>query len=87
MWKKSTKLGLGFARGSFSFKGGRFNDCLFVVARYQEAGNKKGEFQQNVMKGKFNRKDSCPQEERRNRVSAKFKLTTNAKRSNFLMVN
>ena len=80
MWKKSTKLGLGYARGSLSLKGGRFNDCLFVVARYKEAGNKKGEFQQNVMKGSFN-KDTCPEEEKRNRLSAKFKLNKNVVKS------
>lgn len=31
VWKASTKLGIGFARGR--------NDCLFVVGRYKPAGN------------------------------------------------
>lgn len=83
VWKKSTQLGIGYTKGSLSYKGGRFNDCLFVVARYKEAGNMKGEFEQNVMNGSFNRKDACLGEEKRNSVSAKLKFNKNAKKAFF----
>lgn len=72
VWKESTQLGIGFAKGSFTFKGGHFDNCLFVVARYKKAGNTKGAFQQNVRKGKFVRPVACPEEGKRDKLFAKF---------------
>ena len=62
VWKGSLKLGEGFARGSYSFDGKtRFDNCLFVVARYKEPGNMMNAFtKQNVFQGSFNKKASCP---------------------------
>lgn len=60
VWKGSTQLGIGYARGSYSFNGKRFDNCLFVVGRYKEAGNMQGNFQSNVLKGSFNKQASCP---------------------------
>ena len=60
VWKTSTQLGIGFARGTYSFGGKPFDNCLFVVGRYKEAGNMMGTFQQNVAKGSFNKQTSCP---------------------------
>ena len=59
VWKRSTKLGIGFARGSYTFSGKRFDNCLFVVARYKERGNVEGAFAQNVEKGIFRYQDLC----------------------------
>ncbi len=53
VWKTSTELGIGRAS---SKKDGMF--CTFVVARYKEAGNLKGAFKENVLKGNFS-KDVC----------------------------
>ncbi|CAH3150707.1 unnamed protein product [Porites evermanni] len=55
VWKESTELGIGFARGTF--KG--FKDCLWVVGRYRKAGNVMGQLFQNVVKGSFNCGDVC----------------------------
>ena len=59
VWKGSTQLGIGFARGSYSFSGKVFDNCLFVVGRYLEAGNMMGAFRENVLKGRFNRARTC----------------------------
>ncbi|KAL9975337.1 hypothetical protein ACROYT_G012490 [Oculina patagonica] len=61
VWKGSTQLGIGFARGSYSFDGKkRFDNCLFVVGRYKEPGNMMNAFKQNVFKGSFKKEASCP---------------------------
>lgn len=54
VWKTSTRLGIGFARGSYTFGSQRFDNCLFVVGRYLEPGNLVGAYTQNVSKGSFN---------------------------------
>ena len=60
MWRGSTQLGIGYARGSYSFNGKKFDNCLFVVGRYKDPGNMRGAFQSNVLKGSFNKQASCP---------------------------
>lgn len=55
VWKGSTQLGIGFARGSY--KG--FTNCLYVVGRYLEPGNMTGAFRKNVLKGSFNKRVTC----------------------------
>ena len=59
VWKGSTQLGIGFARGSYSFNGKVFDNCLFVVGRYLEPGNMMGAFRENVLKGSFNKRLTC----------------------------
>lgn len=59
VWKGSTQLGVGFARGSYSIGGKVYDNCLFVVGRYLEPGNMMGAFQENVLKGSFNRARTC----------------------------
>lgn len=59
VWKGSSKLGIGFARGSYSFNGKVFDNCLFVVGRYLEPGNMQGAFQTNVSRGSFVKQTTC----------------------------
>lgn len=51
VWKESTELGLG--RASNTKKNGMV--CTYVVGRYRSAGNYRGEFQENVLKGNFSK--------------------------------
>ena len=46
VWKKSSKLGMGYAKGN---KDGM--TCYYAVGRYREAGNMMGDFKMNVPKG------------------------------------
>ena len=63
VWKTSTKLGIGFARGSYTFGKKKFDNCIFVVGRYKEHGNMGGAYQQNVAKGSFNKANVCEQKD------------------------
>jgi len=78
VWKRSTSLGIGFARGSYTFNGKRFANCLFVVGRYREHGNVTGAFPQNVVRGRFNYQATCRQRKislyrKRNKLFANLK--------------
>ena len=46
VWKKTTKLGMGYAKGT---KDGM--TCYYAVGRYREAGNMMGDFKTSVPKG------------------------------------
>ena len=48
MWKESKLLGIGIAEGTQSNM-----KCVYVVGRYNPAGNLVGTFDQNVLKGNF----------------------------------
>lgn len=49
VWKDSVKLGIG--QGKATQNG---MQCIYVVGRYDIAGNMMGEFQDQVMRGNFN---------------------------------
>ncbi len=53
VWKASKTLGIGKA---FAKKDGMY--CTYVVGRYKPAGNMKGEYKENVVKGSYD-KGSC----------------------------
>ena len=48
VWKTSLKLGIGRAEGKVNG-----DKCIFSVARYREAGNYGGKFEENVKQGFF----------------------------------
>lgn len=50
VWKDSVKLGIG--QGKATQNG---MQCIYVVGRYDIAGNMQGEFQDQVMRGNFNK--------------------------------
>ena len=50
VWKGSTRLGVGKARGWAYIKGKWWENCDFIVARYSPAGNVKGRYQSNVQR-------------------------------------
>ena len=50
VWKGSDKLGMGHATSG---------QCTYVVGRYKPAGNMKGDFENNVMKGSFSKEEYC----------------------------
>ena len=54
VWKKSTELGIGMAKGKS--KSGMF--CTYVVGRYRPPGNYRRQYKDNVVKGDF-KKDIC----------------------------
>lgn len=54
VWKGSKELGIGMAKGKS--KSGMF--CTYVVARYKPAGNYRGRYVKNVLKGEYT-KDIC----------------------------
>ena len=53
VWKDSIKLGIG--QGKATQNG---MPCIYVVGRYEIAGNMMGEFQDQVLRGNFN-EDYC----------------------------
>lgn len=46
VWKTSLKLGIGRAEGQVNG-----DKCIFSVARYRDAGNYGGKFEENVKQG------------------------------------
>jgi len=50
VWKGSTRLGVGKARGWAYIKGKWWDNCDFIVARYSPAGNVQGRYQSNVQR-------------------------------------
>ncbi|XP_065676309.1 uncharacterized protein LOC100206500 isoform X3 [Hydra vulgaris] len=54
VWKASTELGMGKAT---SKKGGMF--CTYIVGRYKPAGNMLSQFTNNVLKGSFDKTQTC----------------------------
>ena len=50
VWKDSVKLGIG--QGKATQNG---MQCIYVVGRYEIAGNMMGEFQDQVLRGNFNK--------------------------------
>ena len=55
VWKESTVLGIGRAE----IKQNGMN-CAYIVGRYKSAGNFRGSYRVNVLKGSFNRDVYCP---------------------------
>lgn len=51
VWKESVTLGIGRAETT----GGSGMKCGYIVGRYRPAGNMMGDFQENVLKGNFNK--------------------------------
>lgn len=49
VWKSSTQLGCGAARGTKTMNGTKFN-AFYVVCHYVPAGNVQGQFPSNVLK-------------------------------------
>jgi uncharacterized protein YkwD len=49
VWKSSTQLGCGAARGTKTMNGTKFN-AFYVVCHYIPAGNVQGQFPANVLK-------------------------------------
>ncbi|MFM7408088.1 MAG: CAP family protein [Cuspidothrix sp.] len=49
VWKSSTQLGCGAARGTKTMNGTKFN-AFYVVCHYAPAGNVQGQFPTNVLK-------------------------------------
>ncbi|XP_048586578.1 Golgi-associated plant pathogenesis-related protein 1-like isoform X2 [Nematostella vectensis] len=54
VWKTSTRLGVGRAKGVWMNY-----QCTFWVGRYYHHGNEIGAYQQNVSKGSFDKKKFC----------------------------
>ena len=50
VWKGSSRLGVGKARGWAYIQGQWWDNCDFIVARYSPAGNVKGRYQSNVQR-------------------------------------
>ena len=62
VWKESTELGMGRAEVDQ-----RQMKCAYIVGRYKPAGNMGGEFQENVLKGKFDSGSYCATVSKRGR--------------------
>lgn len=91
VWKRSTELGIGFARGSWKDLQKEFHNCLFVVGRYRKQGNMRGAFQQNVEKGSFNKQATCQKRmisvaRKRNKFFANLKVGNNREEKTLQLV-
>ncbi|XP_022791757.1 protein PRY1-like isoform X2 [Stylophora pistillata] len=88
VWKKSTRLGIGLARGSYAFGSHLFDNCLFVVGRYLKPGNVFGAYQQNVLRGSFNRQmcRSSNTSGKRNKLFRKLNSGESKRKSTLEMV-